>query len=130
VLLAAPARHRRRQTILASVGLVTAAALTYCLATRPASAEIRGHTMGYALGLPHPPLLIAGYLIATVGSLLLAGDPLLRLLGALTAAGAVACALLWRLEYVSTWCAVAAVASVVLLAWVRRRPQGLEVRHA
>ncbi|WP_326647946.1 DUF6629 family protein [Streptomyces sp. NBC_01750] len=53
---------------------------------------------------------------------LLAGDPVLRLLGLLAAAGAVASAVLWRLEFVSTWCALAAVASVVVLGWARRRP--------
>ncbi|MDJ0460238.1 DUF6629 family protein [Streptomyces sp. H27-C3] len=130
VLLAAPARHQRRLLAPAAVGLVTAAVLTCSLTTRPVSAEVRGHTMGYALDLPSAPLLVAGYLLATVGSLLLAADPLLRLLGVLTAAGAVVCALLWRLEFVSTWCAVAAVASVVLSAWVRRRPEGLEARPA
>ncbi|WP_434587623.1 DUF6629 family protein [Streptomyces sp. A5-4] len=130
VLTAAPARRRRRLPAPAAVGLVTGAVLTYCLIGRPVSAEVRGHTMGYVLDLPNAPLLIAGYLLATVGSLLLAGDPLLRLLGALTAAGAVVCALLWRLEFVSTWCAVAAVSSVVLLVWVRRRPEDRQARPA
>ncbi|WP_455355772.1 DUF6629 family protein [Streptomyces sp. SYSU K217416] len=121
VLLAAPPRARPRLRAGVAAGLVTAAALTYCLATRPVTAEVRGHTLGYVLDLPAAPLLLAGYLLATVGSLLLGGDPLLRLLGALVGAGAVVCALLWRLEFVSTWCAFAAVASVVVFGWVRRR---------
>lgn len=88
------------------------------------TAEIRGHTLGYLLDLPHPALITAGYFLATVGSLLLGGDPVLRLLGILVGAGAVICVVLWRLEFVSTWCAVAAVASVVMLGWVRRRREG------
>jgi len=32
------------------------------------------------------------------------------------------CWLLWRLEFVSTWCALAALCSVVLYGWVRRGP--------
>ncbi|MCP3820000.1 hypothetical protein NLX86_18440 [Streptomyces sp. A3M-1-3] len=124
VLLAAPPRARLRPAGTSAAGLATAAALSYSLATRPVTAEVRGHTLGYVLDLPASPLLIAGYLLATVGSLLLGGDPLLRLLGALVGAGAVICALLWRLEFVSTWCAFAAVASVVMLAWVHRRPAG------
>ncbi|WP_319723163.1 DUF6629 family protein [Streptomyces sp. MB09-01] len=49
-------------------------------------------------------------------SLLLAGDRRLRTLGAVPAAGAPACSALWRLEFASTWCAFAAVASVLASA--------------
>lgn len=115
VLLTAPPVARRRLTVPAAAGAATAAALSYCLATRPVTAEIRGRTVGYVLDLPYAPLLIAGYLLATVGALLLAGERLLRTLGAVIAAGAVLCVLLWRLEFISTWCAFAAVASVLLL---------------
>lgn len=115
VLAAAPPGGRRRLAAPAATGVVTAAALAYCLATRPVTAEIRGRTVGYVLDLPYAPLLIAGYLVATVGALLLARDRLLRLLGAVVGAGAVLCLLLWRLEFVSTWCAFAAAASALLL---------------
>lgn len=123
VLLAAPPRVRRRLVVPAAAGLATAAVLVYCLATRGVTADVRGHTLGYVLDLPRSPLIIAGYLLATVGALLLGGDPVLRLLGVLAGAGAVVCAVLWRLEFVSTWCALAAVASVVVLGWARRRPE-------
>ncbi|MEU3184239.1 DUF6629 family protein [Streptomyces sp. NPDC006923] len=124
VLLAAPARARRRLIAPALVGLATATALAYCLATRTVTAEVRGHTLGYVVELPYVPLIVTGYVVATVGSLLLGGDPVVRLLGAVVGCGAVLCLLLWRLEFVSTWCALAAVASVLMLAWVRRRPEG------
>ncbi|MFE4957822.1 DUF6629 family protein [Streptomyces sp. NPDC056653] len=117
---APPARRRLLLPVLA--GAATAASLAYRLATRPVTAEIRGHTLGYVLDLPHAELLVAGYLVATVGSLLLAGDRLLRLVGFLVAVGAAICATLWRLEFISTWCAFAAVCSVVLLGWTHRRP--------
>ncbi|MDJ0343585.1 hypothetical protein QMK19_26790 [Streptomyces sp. H10-C2] len=124
VLLAAPARARLRLLVPAAAGLATAATLAYALVTGPVTAAVRGHTVGYGLGLPHSPLIIAGYLLATIGSLLLSGEPLLWLLGVLVAAGSVICSALWRLEFISTGCAFAAVASVVLYAWVRRRPTG------
>ncbi|MFF3244613.1 DUF6629 family protein [Streptomyces sp. NPDC002870] len=123
VLLAAPPRVRRRLAVPAAAGLATAAVLAYCLATRTVTADIRGHTLGYVLDLPQSPLIIVGYLLATVGALLLGGDPVLRLLGALAGTGAVLCAVLWRMEFVSTWCALAAVASVVILGWARRQPE-------
>ncbi|WP_086831417.1 DUF6629 family protein [Streptomyces sp. NRRL B-24572] len=122
-LLVPSAADRSRLLVPLAAGLATASVLAYRLATRPVSAEIRGHTLGYTVDLPYAPLVLAGYLLATVGALLLARDRLLRILGLVTGAGAAVCALLWRTEFVSTWCALAAVASLLLLAWVRRRPR-------
>ncbi|MFE2582086.1 DUF6629 family protein [Streptomyces sp. NPDC059378] len=122
VLCAAPPAARRRLALPLAAGVLTAAALGYALATRTVTAEIRGHTVGYALGLSHAPVLVAGYLLATVGSLLLSGDRRLLVLGVLVGVGASFCWALWRLEFVSTWCALAALCSVVLFGWVRARP--------
>ncbi|MEU1518712.1 DUF6629 family protein [Streptomyces sp. NPDC005811] len=122
VWCAAAPPARRRLTVPLAVGTATATALGYGLATGPVTAEIHGRTVGYTFGLPHPAVLVAGYLLATVGSLLLSGDRRLTLLGALAAVGAPVCWALWRLEFVSTWCALAAVCSVVLFDWVRTRP--------
>ncbi|MEV6793411.1 DUF6629 family protein [Streptomyces sp. NPDC051320] len=124
VLVAAPPAARRRLRWPAAAGLAVAAVLAGCLADRPVTAEVRGHTVGYAIHVPFPYVLVAGYLFATVGSLLLAGDPLLRLCGAVMASGAVICFLLWRLEFASTWCAFAAVSAVLMLRWVRRESRG------
>ncbi|KUM87377.1 MULTISPECIES: DUF6629 family protein [Streptomyces] len=122
VWCAAARPARRRVAAFVAVGALTAAFLAHGLATRPVRAEIRGHTMAYVIGLPRAELLVAGYLIATVGALLLCGDRHLTALGALAGVGAVVCWLLWRLEFVSTWCALAAVCSVVLHGWARGRP--------
>ncbi|MFE0173211.1 DUF6629 family protein [Streptomyces sp. NPDC059002] len=123
VLCAAPPSARRRLLVPLAAGVATAAALAYALATRTVTAEIRGHTVGYSLGLPHAGLIVVGYLIATIGSLLLSGDRGLVLFGVLIAVGAAVSVVLWRQEYVSTWCAFAAVCSVVLLIRVSsRRP--------
>ncbi|WP_399920413.1 DUF6629 family protein [Streptomyces kanamyceticus] len=123
VLCAAPRAARRRLLIPLAAGAGAAAVLSYALATRTVTADIRGHTVGYALGLPRPELIVVAYLLATIGSLLVSGDRGLVLFGVLVAAGAVVCVALWRQEYISTWCAFAAVSSVLLLRWVaRRRP--------
>jgi hypothetical protein len=105
-----------------AVGAATAATLAYGLATGPTTAEIRGRTVGYSFDLPLTPVLVAGYLLATVGSLLLSGDRRLLALGTLAPVGALGCWTLWRLEFVSTWCALAAVCSLVLFRWVGTRP--------
>ncbi|MGW6414902.1 DUF6629 family protein [Streptomyces sp. NPDC055055] len=122
VMAAARPADRPRLRAPLAVGVVTAALLASRLATRPVEAEVRGHTLGYAVDLPYGPLLLAGYLVATVGALLLARDRTLRLLGLVTGAGAIVCAVLWRTAFVSTWCALAAVASLLLLVWIRGRP--------
>ncbi|MEU1492469.1 DUF6629 family protein [Streptomyces sp. NPDC005776] len=124
VLCAAPPTARRRLALPLAAGVATSATLAYGLATRPVTAQIRGHTLGYALDLPRPELVVAGYLLATVGGLLLSGDRVLVWLGVLVAGGAALCAALWRLEFISTWCAFAAVCSVVLLGWSGRRRPG------
>ncbi|AZP23677.1 DUF6629 family protein [Streptomyces aquilus] len=124
VWCAARPRARRRLALPLVIGAATAAALAHALVSGRVTAEIRGHTMGYSIGLSHTPLLIAGYLLATVGSLLLSGDRRLCVLGVLVAVGAAVCSALWRLEFVSTWCALAALCSVVLLGWVRARSRG------
>jgi hypothetical protein len=121
VWCAAPPHARTRLAVLLAVAVATAAPLAHGLATGPVTAEIRGHTVGYTIDLSHPVLLVVGYLLATVGSLLLSGDRRLVALGFLAAAGAVISWILWRMEFVSTWCAFAAVGSVVLLGWVRAR---------
>lgn len=121
VWCAAPRQARPRPAVATAIGVATAAALAYALATHPVRAEIRGHTVAYVVALDHPELLVTGYLLATLGSLLLSGDRGLVLLGAVMGAGALICWALWELEFVSTWCAFAAVFSVALFGWVRDR---------
>jgi hypothetical protein len=121
VLCAAPRRARRRLTLPLAVGLATAAVLGYAIAADPVRAEVRGHTMAYVVDLAQPELVVAGYLFATVGALLMSGERGLILLGVLVAVGAAICWSLWELEFVSTWCAFAAVGSVALLGWVNSR---------
>ncbi|MFJ8074319.1 DUF6629 family protein [Streptomyces sp. NPDC096176] len=120
VLLAASPPVRGRLVAPAASGVIVAALLALRMITGTVTAEIRRHTVGYAVDLPYAPLLVAAYLLATVGSLLLAGGRVLRLVGVLVGAGAVVCLALWRTAFFSTWCAVAAVVSVALLAWVCR----------
>lgn len=124
VLCAAPRSARARLLLPLAAGVATSTALAYNLSAHQVAADIRGHTVGYGIDLSHSGPLIVGYLLATVGSLLLSGDRLLVVFGILVGAGAPVCWVLWRLEFVSTWCALAAVCSLVLLGWARgRRPR-------
>ncbi|MFJ1703753.1 DUF6629 family protein [Kitasatospora sp. NPDC088346] len=107
------------QAALLGLGVAVAVALAVPVARGPVTAQVHGHALGYRIGVPGAAVLVAGYLLATVGALLASGDRVLRLLGVLVGAGAVVCAAVWRLTFVSTWCALAAVCAVLLLRWVR-----------
>ncbi|MEU4120613.1 DUF6629 family protein [Kitasatospora sp. NPDC028055] len=118
---AGPSR-RRLLALLTLLGTAVAVPLAATVATHPVTATRHGHTLDYGTAVPHPALLLTGYLLTTVGSLLLSADHLLRRLGLLTATGALACALLWHLAFISTWCALAALASLLLLHWSAHPP--------
>ena len=103
------------------IGLAASAVLGYVIAAGPVTAEPVGHTMRYSVQpIPLGALVVAGYLVATIGSFLVSDQPEIRLLGLVAAAGALACYVLWQAEFVSTWCALAAVASALILHWLRR----------
>ncbi|MFE0461624.1 DUF6629 family protein [Kitasatospora sp. NPDC058965] len=110
----------RRTAAFAGLGCAVAAALAVVLVLHPVTAREHGRTLTYAIGIPYAPVLLAGYLLATIGALLAGGDPGLRRLGLLTGAAALVTGLLWRVAFISTWCALAALVSVVLLRWVGR----------
>jgi hypothetical protein len=112
-----PGARRRRLGRLLVLGCAVAVPLLVAMLRHPVTVQVRGHTLAYAVGIGWAPLWVAGYLAATVGALLLSGDRTLRTLGVLVGAGAVACAVVWRLAFASTWCALAALAAVLLLGW-------------
>ncbi|OKJ13692.1 DUF6629 family protein [Kitasatospora sp. CB01950] len=116
------ATGRRSAAWFTALGAAVAVPLAVALARHPAAAHPHGHTLQYAVGVPAAGLLLAGYLIATVGALLCSGDRLLRRLGVVLGAGALVCGLLWRLAFISTWCALAAVTSVLVYDRARRSP--------
>ena len=120
--VAAPA-CRPLLTVLAAAGLATSAVLAHAIASGPVTAEVVGHTVRYGVGVPVPWLVVAGYLVATVGALLASGRPDIRVLGVACGVGAGICTVLWQAAFVSTWCALAAVSSLLVLRWVlRSRP--------
>lgn len=111
---------RLRVLPLCALGLAASGMLAYAMATSPVSAVPVGHVLTYGLQIPAVDLVIAAYVIATLGAPLLSGDRDLRLFGLTAAVGAAACLVLWELAFASTWCAVAALTSLTLLQWVRR----------
>lgn len=60
--------RRRTLATLTLLGAAVAVPLAVAVVSRPVTANVRGHTLGYAVGVPNPALLLAGYLLATIGS--------------------------------------------------------------
>ncbi len=118
LLVAAPAR-RLPLLGLTAVGLATSAVLALAVASGPVTAEAVGHTIRYGVGVPASRLIVVGYLLATVGALLISGQRDIIALGAVCGLGALVCLTLWDAAFVSTWCALAAVSSVFVLRWIR-----------
>jgi hypothetical protein len=120
---------RMRQLPFTALGLITCAVLAYDIASGPVSAEAVGHTMRYGVHVPYANAFVAAYLVATIGALLMSDQQEIRTLGLVIAAGALVCFVLWQAAFVSTWCALAAVTSVIVLHW-SRRPVGAAGRSA
>jgi len=120
VLAAAWPEGHRRLSACVACGMAVSAVMGADVAGRQVTASSRGHVLDYGLGIEASWLLIAGYLIATLGAPLLSPDRLVRWFGTAATVGAAGCAAAWRLAFASTWCGYAAVLSVMLLVWVRR----------
>ena len=119
LLVAAPARRPLLLPFLA-VGLLSSAALGRAVAAGPVTASVEGHTVRYGVGVPYGTWVAAGYLLATVGALVLSGQRDVRTLGIVCGLGAAVCLTLWQTAFVSTWCALAALSSVFVLRWLHR----------
>ena len=102
------------------IGMAVTAVFAADVADRQVTATARGHVLDYGLGINAGWLLIGGYLLSTLGAPLLSPDRYVRWFGIAALIGAAGCAAAWRLAFASTWCAYAAVLSVMLLVWVRR----------
>lgn len=123
-------RGRRRLAGCLAVGAAVSVFLGADVAGSGVSASAHGHVLDYGLGAGIGWVLIVGYLVATLGAPLLSPDRFVRWFGVLAFAGAVGCAAAWRYAFASTWCAYAAVLSVMLLVWVRRGPAGAQGQPA
>ena len=116
---------RWRLAVCLVVGMAVSAVMGADVASRQVTAQADGHVLNYGLGITAGWLLIGGYLVSTLGAPLLSPDRFVRWFGLAAMVGAAGCAAAWRLEFASTWCAYAAVLSVLLAVWVRRpEPDG------
>jgi hypothetical protein len=124
VLAADWPRRRGRVGACLVVGLVVTVLMAVRIGMHGVVATAHGHVLDYGIGVTTGigVVLVGGYLVATLVAPLLSADRFLRWFGVAAAVGALGCGLAWRLAFASTWCAYAAVLSVLLCVWVRRDP--------
>lgn len=114
-----PAARRRRVLLMVGVGAVVSVVLMFSVATGSIEAAIEGHHISYTVDLWHGGSIVALYVAATCGSLLLSHHRRVRWFG-LANAVAVA-ALVWvdKTAFISLWCAWAALASIAIALHLR-----------
>jgi hypothetical protein len=115
---------RRRLAACLVVGVAVSVLMGVDVAAHQVTARAEGHVLNYGLGISAGWLLVGGYLVATLGAPLVSPDRFVRWFGLAALVGAAGCAAAWRLEFASTWCAYAAVLSLMLAFWVRRPESG------
>jgi hypothetical protein len=129
VLLVVEPARRLVVAPFALVGLAVSALLAGAVARGPVTAEVLGHTLRYGVGVPQAMTLGVFYVLATTGSLIASGQRGLRPLGVVCGIGALICLVLWQTAFVSTWCALAAVCSLLVLRWLRTSPERTAAEH-
>lgn len=117
-------RGRWRLSAMLAVGAVVSAVLGADVAGSGVTASAHGHVLDYELGTGVGWVVVGGYLVATLGAPLLSPDGYVRWFGVAAFVGAAGCAAAWLVAFASTWCAYAAVLSVMLVVWVRRPVAG------
>jgi hypothetical protein len=117
---------RWRLAVCLGCGVLVSVVMSVRILVWGVTASARGHVLEYGVGVASGVgfVLVGAYMVAALGAPLLSGDRFLWWFGVLASAGAGVCAAAWRLAFASTWCGYAAVLSLWLLVWVRRRTGG------
>lgn len=118
-----PVANRRRFHAFTALGAAVAAILMYAVVRGPIDAKIQIDHVAYHVRLWHGGVLVALYVVATCGSMLVSKNRNVRRFGM---ANLLAVAILsWLTEsaFISLWCAWAAITSIAIAAHLRRAHQ-------
>jgi len=114
-----PVADRRRVAAFTLVAIAVAALLLWAVVRGPIVATVDAHQINYRVDLWHGGVLVALYLLATTGSLLLSSRRYVRVFGAANLGAAVVLAWLNQNGFISLWCVWAAVTSVGIAVHLR-----------
>ncbi|HVM63424.1 MAG TPA: DUF6629 family protein [Acidimicrobiales bacterium] len=125
-----PGRRRSAMVPFIGLGALVSGVLLEAMVRGPVTAKLAHYHLSYGTGLRSGLLIVAGYVVATCGSLIFSGYRDIAIFGVVNL---VAVAVLARLEidgFASLWCGWAAVTSGAIALHVRfGRPHG-SLAHA
>jgi hypothetical protein len=128
-----PVANRRRVQKFTLVGAAVAVVLMWAVVRGPIVVTIEAHQIDYRVNLWHGGAIVAIYLIATTGSMLLSSLRYVRLFGAVNLVAAGALAWLNDEGFISLWCVWAAVTSLGIAIHLRREeraPRAASTLHS
>jgi len=114
-----PAANRWRVNVLAAMGAVVAVVLLYAVVRGPVEASIEGHHIAYSVDLWSGGLIVALYVVATCGSMLLSKHRYVQWFGVINLVAVGLLVWLSRSGVISLWCLWAAVTSVAIAVHLR-----------
>jgi hypothetical protein len=118
VLLFEPdARSRRRMLPFLVIGVLTALYILWALTAYPTQIFVKGNSIVYINQATNNTFVAVFYVIATCGSLLFSKVKDMAIFGVANLAILLAVMAVKRYAFTSLWCAYAAVASVIILAY-------------
>jgi hypothetical protein len=118
VLLFKPdARSRRRMLPFLVIGVLTALYILWALTAYPTQIFVKGNSIAYINQATNNTFVAVFYVIATCGSLLFSKVKDMVIFGVANLAILLAVMAVKRYAFTSLWCAYAAVASVIILAY-------------
>ena len=117
-----PARRALMLPFIA-LGAVVATVLLVSLIRDPVSVSLETRHLAYNIGVPYGALIVAAYIVATCGSLLVSGYRYIVVFGLINLPVIALLAISARSGFASLWCAWAAVTSTLIAAYLRQRPE-------
>jgi len=115
-----PVANRRRVAVFTIIATVVAGMLLWAVVRGPIVATVEAHQINYRVELWQGGVLVALYLLATSGSLLMSSLRYVRIFGAVNFAAAAVLAWLNQSGFISLWCVWAAVTSLGIAIHLRR----------
>jgi hypothetical protein len=113
-------KRRALMAPLLGLGIVVAAVLMFSIVSKPIVVLDGGNHLDYSASLAFGGVIVALYVLATCGSLLLSSDRIAVLQGGVNLTAVAALAVLLTTGVISLWCLWAAVTSIAIAVHLRR----------
>ena len=130
VLFEPDARSRRRMLPFVAVGILTSLYMLWGLTAYPLQVYVKGNSIVYSNQATNFTSVAVFYVIATCGSLLFSKVKDMVIFGWANLVILLAVMGVKRYAFTSLWCAYAAVASVIILAYFWKSRKGRPFRYA